>query len=138
MEGLRCPGVGTLLAHVPGYQAAGVLGLVCGARDTHLYPSSGEVALKSPGCVYVLERQSRITPRPAAIGSTAVRGARRTDASGSSIPRFTLMERRYGGILSVGRRAPCKAEMTTSQRLARRRVAEFIEARSRASYRTPV
>jgi hypothetical protein len=50
MEGLRCPGVGTLLAHVPGYQAAGVLGLVCGARDTHLYPSSGEVALKSPGC----------------------------------------------------------------------------------------
>src|SRR5664279_2794657 len=52
--------------------------------------------------------------------------------------RFTLMDRRYGGILSVRRRAPNNAEMTTSQRLARRRVAESIEARSSASYRTPV
>ena len=85
--------------------------------------------------MYVLERQSRITPRPAAIGSTAVRGAY---ASGPSIPKFTLMERRYGGILSVGRRAPRKAEIMTSQRFARRCVAEFIEARSRASYRTLV
>lgn len=87
---------------------------------------------------YVLERVSTIIPRPASSGRTLARGARHTAASGPRSPRFTPIERRYGGILSAGRRAPNKAETTTSQRLARRRAAESIEARSSASYRTPV
>jgi hypothetical protein len=46
---------------------------------------------------------------------------------------LTFIDSRYAGMRSVGRTAPKSAEVTTSQRFARRRAAVSREARPRAA-----
>ncbi len=108
----------------------------CSTRTVAVRPATSPFGFHA--AAYADERRSRTSPSPAASGRTESIGVRQYAPSAPRPGSFTPIEQRYDGILSLTPTAPHSPEKTSSDRAARRLAAASSEAKSRASYRTPV
>lgn len=108
----------------------------CSTRTLAVRSATSPAGFHAP--VYADDRRSSTSPLPAASGMTEAMGARQYAFSAPRPGSFTPIEQRYEGIRSPMRTAPHSPEKTRRDFPARRRAAGSREARSRASYSTPV